>query len=131
MAKASLYVLKNAEATFTIAGSGTETDPVTGNVRPAAATVSYSLYLREANRAGETARPGTNNYTALWDGYVVNPSSLDSRIRPGTPGTLKVGDAPARSCVVRDAKYAYGSIGIPGSVLSKVLGDSILIEQTW
>lgn len=118
----ALSALANATATFTVAGTGLVTDPTTGNVTPATATVSVSLFLK-AERVRGTAFPGVEMTETTFDGYALQ--ALDQRIVVGTEGTLVFGGADAVECEVTSLRLPYGKTGLLGATLGAALGERV------
>lgn len=121
----ALTALENATATFTVAGASLVTDADTGNVAPAAATVTCSLYLRAENVETRTY-PGVNQVETFYEGYVTS-GALDSRIVVGTAGTLAFGGDNAIPCEVMGLRLPYGSTGLLGDVLGTALGEKVML----
>lgn len=120
----ALSDLANATATFEVAGTGVVTDPDTGNVSPAEATVTVELFLR-AETIEITRYPGVDQLDTLYEGYAVVPMTFDSRVQVGSQGTLTfAGEAPVR-CEVKALRLPYGNTGLLGATLAAVLGEKI------
>ena len=120
----ALTALANATATFKLATIGTATDPDTGNVLPQTENVTVTLYLRQGSRNG-SGFPGVDTDTITFEGYAISPQALDARIRPGVLGTLSFAGQAAIRCEVLQERYPYGSTGLLGGTLQRILGDRI------
>mgnify|MGYP006273426981 CR=1 FL=1 len=120
----ALSALANATATFEVAGTGVVTDPDTGNVTPAGATVTVQLFLR-AETVTMLRYPGIDQVTTVFDGYAVDPTALDARIVVGTVGILNFADEGAVPCMVKELRLPYGNTGLIGQTLATVLGEHI------
>lgn len=118
----ALAALANATAVFTVAGTGVVTDPDTGNVSPAQASVTASLFLK-AERVEVLRYPGVDTAETLFEGYAVAP--LDSRIQVGTVGTLTFAGEPAVDCEVKAVRLPYGKTGLLGATLNSALGERV------
>lgn len=118
----ALAALANATVTFQVAGTGVVTDPDTGNVAPAAASVTVELFLR-AERIETIAYPGVDQASTVYDGYALAP--LDSRIVIGSQGTLTFAGEEPMPCEVKALRLSYGGTGLLGQTLSDVLGERI------
>jgi len=132
----ALVALKNATVVFTVADTGTTTDPLTGNVTVNTTTISYELFLRKGGavfQGGVSQRnlPGIDAISATFDGYCINPQALDPRIRQGTIGRLTFGNDSPEDCVVADLRFNYGTTGLLGNTLQQVLGDKIRLVRYW
>lgn len=124
----ALSALANATATFSVAGVGVVTDPETGNVAPAQATVTVGLFLR-AETVEIMRYPGVDQLDTLYEGYAVDPMALDPRIQVGTQGTLTfAGEGPV-SCEVKAPRLPYGNSGLLGATLAAVLGEKIQLTS--
>jgi hypothetical protein len=126
----ALIALANATASFTVPTTGTTTDPTTGNVVANTETITVSLYLRSFG-ALELVRglPGVEVKDDTFEGYAVDPSVLDARIRPGTVGTVSIGGQPAQRCEVLVSRHPYGTTGLVGTTIQQVLGDKIRLAR--
>ena len=120
----ALLALANATATFDVVDVGTVEDPVTGNIIPATEQITVALFLREGSRSG-SGFPGSDTDQLTMEGYAVNPQALDARIQAGVTGSLAFGGRPAARCEVLQERYPYGSTGLIGSTLQRVIGDRI------
>lgn len=118
----ALSALANATAVFHVAGTGVVTDPETGNVSPAGATVTASLFLK-AERVEVLRYPGVDTAETLYEGYAID--ALDSRIVVGTTGTLTFAGEEAVDCEVKAVRLPYGNTGLLGSTLNSVLGEKL------
>lgn len=118
----ALSALANATATFEVAGTGVVTDPDTGNVSPAGATVTVALFLR-AERIETITYPGIDQTSTIYDGYALAP--LDSRIVIGTQGRITFAGEEAAACEVKALRLSYGGEGLIGETLAAVLGERI------
>lgn len=126
----ALSALSNATATFKVAATGVVTDPTTGNVRPAEASVQVDLFLKASKQAG-VAFPGVEIAETLFEGYALD--ALDSRIVEGTSGTLTFAGEAALPVEVVNLRLPYGKTGLLGSTLNTALGERIQLrtrEQT-
>jgi hypothetical protein len=120
----AILALANATAVFDVAGTGVVTDPDTGNVSPAAATVSVEMFLR-AETIEITRYPGVDQLDTLYEGYAVVPMAFDSRVQVGSQGTLTfAGEDPVR-CEVKALRLPYGNTGLLGETLAAVLGEKV------
>jgi hypothetical protein len=128
----ALSALANATATFSVAGVGVVTDPETGNVAPAQATVSASFFLKVRRIDGVIGRlratdqlryPGVDTTGLVYDGYALD--SLDTRIAVGTTGILTFAGEPPVECEVTELRQPYGNSGLLGDVLTSSLGDRV------
>ena len=120
----AIGALANASATLDVAGTGVVTDPDTGNVTPAGASVTVALFLKA--ETVETLRyPGVDQLDTLYEGYAVDPTALDTRIQVGTQGTLTFAGEEAVRCEVKALRLPYGNTGLLGETLSTVLGEKI------
>lgn len=124
-----LSALTNASAVFTVPASGTTTDARTGNILPNTTTITVTLYLRQNPIPSSADLPGIDVDTEDFEGYAVNPMALDSRIEPGTIGTLTFSGQPAARCEVVAARYPYGTTGIIGATLQSARGDTIRLQR--
>jgi hypothetical protein len=120
----ALAALANATATFHVAGTGTVTDPATGNVSAAGATVAVSLFLK-AEKVTFTAMPGVDVVETSYSGYAIEPMALDPRIVIGTTGTLAFAGEDAVDCEVAELRLPYGAQGLVGGTLAGVLGQAV------
>ncbi len=118
----ALSALANATATFTVAGVGVVTDPTTGNVTPAAATVSVPMFLK-AERVRGTGFAGVEIAETLFEGYALAP--LDARIEIGTVGTIVFAGEGVTDCEVTSVRLPYGKSGLLGAVLNSSLGERV------
>jgi hypothetical protein len=128
----ALSALANATATFSVAGVGVVTDPETGNVNAAAASVTASFFLRVARVEGVISRlrgtdqfryPGIDTTGLVYEGYAVD--ALDPRIVVGTTGTLTFAGESPIECEVTELRQPYGNSGLLGEVLTSALGERI------
>jgi hypothetical protein len=119
----ALSALANATAVFTLPTVGVITDPDTGNVLPAEETTTVTLYLRQGSPQAANLQ-GVDADTITMEGYAVEPQALDVRIRPGTRGTVTMGDREM-SCEVLQERFPYGNTGLLGTTLQTILGDRI------
>jgi hypothetical protein len=127
----ALAALANATVTLEVAAAGTVTD-ARGNVVPATESVTVSMYLRQGGVAFEggtslTDLPGIEAARELYEGYAVDPQSLDARIVNGTPGAIVFSGQPSQRCEIVSARYPYGTTGLLGSTIQQVLGDKVRI----
>jgi hypothetical protein len=120
----ALAALANATATFQVAGTGTVTDPDTGNVMAAGASVVVSLFLK-AEKVGYTALPGVDVVDTVYAGYAISPMALDPGIVIGTTGTLTFAGEEPVACEVVEVRLPYGAEGLIGGTLAGVLGQSV------
>jgi hypothetical protein len=120
----ALASVANASCAFSLPAAGTTVDAATGNVLPASETVTVSLYLRQGSRSGANF-PGVDTDTVTFEGYAVSPQALDARIRPGVRGSLTFAGQAAVRCEVIQERFPYGSTGVIGGTLQRVLGDRI------
>jgi len=118
----ALSALANAAATFKVAGTGVVTDPDTGNVSPAEATVAVELFLR-AERVETITYPGIDQTSTIYDGYAL--AALDSRIVIGTQGTLTFAGEDPVPFEVKALRLSYGGEGLIGETLAAVLGERV------
>jgi len=121
----ALSALSNATATFKVAATGVVTDPVTGNVKPAEASVQVELFLK-ANRQSGVAFPGVEVAETLFEGYALD--ALDVRIAEGTGGTLTFAGEAALSVEVVSLRLPYGKTGLLGTTLNTALGERIILK---
>lgn len=126
MATSALFPLVNAVADFTVASNRIVTDPETGNVSPGDETLTYKCFLKAVNVDPEVY-PGVNVNSLIYEGYVVDPQALDSRIKVGTRGSLAFGSADGVAFQVLRARLGYGDEGALGGRLSEVLGTKITL----
>lgn len=126
MATSALISLANASVTFVVAGSGTRTDPVTGNVLPATRTLTYKAFLK-ATQVDPAVFPGVDATALLYEGYVVEPQALDDRITVGSTGTMTFGTSSSKDFEVLRARLGYGDLGTLGAQLSSALGTKITL----
>ena len=127
----ALVALKNATVVFTVADTGTTTDPLTGNVTVNTTTLSYDLFLRKSGGNSERNQPGVDVISSVYEGYCISPQALDKRIRQGTKATLTFSADAAEECVVDDLRFSYGTTGLLGNTLQQVLGDKIRLVRYW
>jgi hypothetical protein len=120
----ALTGLKNATATFTVAGNATIADPETGNIRPVEESVTVNLFLKAEKQRSSQFR-GVGIEQTYFEGYVVD--ALDSRVLVGSTGTVSFASQPAVECEVMELNPPYGKTGLLGDVLSKALGESIVL----
>lgn len=125
----ALASFANASAVFTVPTTGTTTDARTGNVIPNTTTVTVSLYLRQGSRDTSSDFPGADTDVDSFEGYAVSPQALDSRIIPGTTGTLTFAGQAAARCEVLNARYPYGATGTIGATTQSAIGDRISIRR--
>lgn len=118
----ALSALSNATATFRVAGTGVVTDPETGNVSPAGATVTVALFL-SASQTRVLRYPGVDTTETVYEGYALD--ALDPRIEIGTTGTLTFAGESPLDCEVRSVRLPYGKTGLLGSTLNSVLGEKV------
>lgn len=121
----ALSALSNATATFSVATTGVLTDPVTGNVRPAEASVSVDLFLKSERQTG-VGFPGVEIAETLFDGYAL--TALDSRITEGTSGVLNFAGEGAVEVEVVALRTPYGKTGLLGQTLNAALGERIQLR---
>ena len=122
----ALSALSNASVTFQVPGTGVTTDPDTGNVVPAQATVTASFFLRLDSVDTVSSRldyPGIDQAESLYVGYAM--STLDSRIGVGTTGTLTFAGETPVACEVVSIRAPYGKTGLLGETLATVLGEQV------
>jgi|TARA_R100000479_G_scaffold25884_1_gene9815 hypothetical protein len=122
----ALSALKNATITFNIAGTGTVTDPVTGNVSAKTTTTTVEFYLVVTQTNSESF-PGVQVTDTLYEGYAVDPKVLPSTVGVGTEGTLDFAGTTGIECEVLEARMPYGTTGLLGKTLQNVLGDRVRI----
>jgi len=122
----ALSALKNASATFKVAGTGVLTDPFTGNVTPAEETVQVELFLKGTQQAG-VAFPGVEVSETLFEGYALD--ALDTRIVEGTTGTLTFAGEEALPVEVTALRLPYGKTGLIGATLNAALGERIELRS--
>jgi hypothetical protein len=127
--KSSLWLARNAVGKFTVPGTVTIQDSK-GNYRAVPEELDYAFYLVEELDNEEKNYPGVDRVSDKLIGYVVFPSKLDPRIKAGTKGTLTFGTQRETKFTVIDVKFNYGSTGLIGGTLQKVLGDSVYLQQT-
>jgi hypothetical protein len=120
----ALLGLANATATFDVVDVGTVEDPITGNIIPNTEQVTVSLFLREGGRNG-SGLPGVDTDRLTYDGYAVDPQALDARIQAGVKGLLTFSGKPPARCEVLQERYPYGSTGLIGGTVQRVIGDRI------
>jgi len=120
----ALSAVANASLTLELPAAGTSVDATTGNVVAAVEPVTFSAYLREGGRSG-AGLPGVDTDTITLEGYAISPQVLDARVRPGVSGTLTFAGRPPRRCEVLQDRYPYGTSGLLGGTLQRVLGDRI------
>lgn len=118
----ALSALSNATATFQVAGAGVVTDPETGNVAPAGATVTVAFFLSAA-QTRVLRYPGVDTTETIYEGYAVD--ALDPRIEVGVTGTLTFAGEQTLDCEVRSLRLPYGKTGLLGSTLNSVLGEKV------
>jgi len=117
--------LANAIAVFTLPATGTITDNL-GNVRPATTTQTVSMFLK-AQPPTVTDFPGVEASSITVEGWAVAPMAVDSRVIPGTRGTITFGSLASSPCEVVSLNHQYGSTGFIGSLLKTTLGDALRI----
>lgn len=118
----ALSSIANASVSFEVAGQGVTVDPETGNVAVVDEVVTTPLYLK-AEKVDVVRYPGVDVVDRVYEGYAVEP--LDTRVVPGTVGTLTfAGEAPVR-CEVFSLRLPYGSTGTIGAALTGALGEKI------
>lgn len=120
----ALSALANATATFVVPTTGVMTDPDTGNVRAATASITVSLFLK-AEKISSTPLPGVDVVDTLYEGYAVDPVAFDSRIVVGTEGTIAFAGDTAEECEVMGLRLPYGKTGLLGQTLGAVMGERI------
>lgn len=120
----ALLALANATATFDVVDVGTIEDPETGNIVPATEQIVVTLFLREGGRSG-SGFPGADTDQLTLEGYAVAPQALDARIQAGVTGSLVFAGRSAMRCEVLQDRYPYGSTGLIGSTVQRVIGDRI------
>lgn len=98
------------------------TDPDTGNVMPADASVTASLFLK-ADRVETLRYPGVDSAETFYEGYAM--AALDSRITIGTTGVLTFAGETPVPCEVSELRLPYGATGVLGTTLNTVLGERI------
>lgn len=124
----ALASLANATVTLTVPAAGTVVDAVTGNVLPVTTTVTYSLFVRAVSTSTQEL-PGINTSSTVYEGYCVNPQTLDSKIIEGTFGTVNFSGQGSYECQVLKARFDYGATGVLGQALQGALGDRIRLLQ--
>jgi hypothetical protein len=133
MAKSALFALKNTTVVFFVAGSTIQTDPATGNRTVEKVELAYDFYLTPGNSSRSSpsiARmDGADKYDRLLSGWAVSPKKLDSRIIRGVKCSINYSRVNSTG-IVRDINFPFGQDGF-GSLLTNVLGDTILLEQVW
>lgn len=120
----ALRSLANASVVFTVPSIGMKTDPDTGNVTAATATVTVSLFLK-AEKISSTALPGVDVFDTLYEGYAVDPTTIDNGVVPGSEGVLTFGNEDPVSCEVISLRAPYGDTGLLGTTLNAVLGEKV------
>ena len=120
----ALTGLKNASATFTVAGSATITDPETGNIKPVEESITVDLFLKTEKQRNRQF-PGVDIEQTYYEGYVV--STLDSRVLVGSTGSVTFASEPAVDCEVLELNPPYGKTGLLGGVLAQALGEKIVL----
>ena len=126
MATSALFALVNANVEFAVAGAGVVTDPDTGNVSPTTELLSYKAFLKATN-FDPTIYPGVDVTGVVYEGYVVDPQVLDSKVVAGTAGMLKFGSAEKVEFQVLRARIGYGDMGAIGDRLTQSLGTKITL----
>jgi hypothetical protein len=124
----ALSSLANATVLLAVPVGGTVVDPDTGNVLPATATYTYTLFLKAGGPALEEL-PGINADTVIYEGYCVDPQALDPGVLEGTFGTLNFAGQGAFECKVLQVRHTYGSEGLLGQTLQGALGDRIRLAR--
>lgn len=118
----ALSSIANASVAFEVAGEEVQTDPSTGNVRAVEEVVTVPLYLK-AEKVDVVRYPGVDVVDQVYEGYAVEP--LDSRVVPGTMGTLTFAGEASVRCEVFSLRLPYGGTGTIGGTLKAVLGEKI------
>ena len=118
----ALSALANATATFSVAAAGVTTDATTGNVVPAAESVTVQLFLK-SDRVRGSAFPGVEIAETVFDGYAL--AELDDRIVIGTEGTISFAGEGVWDCEVTGVRLPYGKTGLLGATLKTALGERI------
>lgn len=118
----ALSALANASAVLQVPSSGTVTDPNTGNVSAAAASVTVSLFLK-AESIETRQFPGVDSVEILYNGYALE--ALDSRVVVGTQGTLTFAGETTMDCEVTGVRLPFGKTGLLGATLNAALGEKI------
>lgn len=118
----ALSALSNASVTFLVPAAGVVTDPDTGNISPANASVTVALFLR-ADRVEVLRYPGVDTSEVLYEGYAIE--ALDSRVTVGTTGTLTFAGETTVPCEVKAVRLPYGKTGTLGAALNAALGERV------
>jgi hypothetical protein len=126
MATSALQALANATVAFEIAGAGVVTDPDTGNVYAAKSEVSYTAFLKAVN-VDPALFPGVDANGIIYEGYVINPQSLSSKVGIGSTGTLTFGSGQPVGFEMVRSRLGYGDTGTLGSILTNALGTKITL----
>lgn len=126
MATSALQGLANATVTFDVAGQGVITDPETGNVYAANSQVSHTAFLKAAN-VDPALFPGVDANGIVYEGYVINPQVLSSKVGIGSTGTLTFGSRGPVAFEVIRSRLGYSDTGVLGSTLTDVLGTKITL----
>lgn len=124
----ALAALANATVAFSLPTTGTETDALTGNVKPLTEAVEVSLYLRQGS-INDTDLPGIDAAAVVYEGYAISPQALDARIKPGTRGTLNFSGQGSQTCEVLTSRFPYGTTGLIGTTVQQVIGDRVRIVR--
>jgi hypothetical protein len=125
--RSSFYFARNATVRFIVPKNTPTTDPITGNIRLDKETVVVDLFLKKIKTGTVINYPGVDVSSTVFSGYSVYGSSLDPRIKKGIKGMMSFAGEPEKEVTVLDTIFRYGSIGLIGNLLSKTLGDTILL----
>ena len=128
MAKASTYILKNAEAVFLVPKGITGKDDL-GNTIELRDRLIYELKLTRSRNAKGYESEGVDSYISEWVGNCLNPSILDPRVKEGTKCEIMTKEGVCYDCVVTDTDGPTGTTGVINEILNSVVGHPISIAR--
>lgn len=121
----SVYqILANAQVTLQVPTTGVMLDPRTGNVVPVMEDLEIGLYLKALD-IGINPFPGVETIGTVYEGYCVEPSTLDDRITVGTKGTLLFAGEAEQTCELLEVRLPYGRTGLLAGILNEIRGEKI------
>lgn len=122
---ASVYqLLANAQITLEVPTTSVRSDPDTGNVVPVMEEIEIGLYLKALD-IGINPFPGVETIGNVYEGYCIDPTTLDTRVSVGTRGTLLFAGEDAQTCEVLELRMPYGRTGLLGGLLNGITGERI------